>query len=88
MADRSMWRTAFLGYRDPCDDERNGLVEALTDKTTEISSALRCRLSEVEAPSAIDPDAQNRHLILIGLAQNVELDVQSVRRRRLFRRAR
>jgi hypothetical protein len=88
MADRSMWRTALHRYRDPCEDERKGLVEAMTDKTTEISSALRCRLSEVEAPNTLDPDAQNRHLILIGLAQSVELDVQPVTRRRLFRRAR
>ncbi len=82
-------RTAsLLAYRCPCDDERNGPVETMTDKTNEISSALRCRLSEAEAPHAIDPDAQNRHLILIGLAQNVELDVQPVSRRRLFRRSR
>ena len=60
----------------------------MTDKTNEISSALRCRLSEAEAPNAIDPDAQNRHLILIGLAQSVELDAQPVSRRRLFRRSR
>ena len=60
----------------------------MTDKTNEISSALRCRLSEAEAPTAIDPDAQNRHLILIGLAQSVELDAQPVSRRRLFRRSR
>ena len=83
-----MWRTAFLGYRDLATTRGTARVEALTDKTTEISSALRCRLSEVEAPSAIDPDAQNRHLILIGLAQSVELDVQPATRRRLFRRAR
>jgi hypothetical protein len=63
-------------------------VEATTDKTNEISSALRCRLSEAQAPNSVDPDAQHRHLILQGLAQNAELDVQPVSRRRLFRRSR
>lgn len=63
-------------------------MEATTDKTNEISSALRCRLSEAQAPNSVDPDAQHRHLILQGLAQNAELDVQPVSRRRLFRRSR
>jgi hypothetical protein len=63
-------------------------VEATTEKTNEISSALRCRLSEGEAQRSVDPDAQHRHLILQGLAQNAELDVQPVSRRRLFRRSR
>ena len=60
----------------------------MTDRTNEISSALRCRLSEAHAPQPVDPDAQHRHLILQGLAQNAELDVQPVSRRRLFRRSR
>jgi hypothetical protein len=60
----------------------------MTDKTNEISSALRCRLSEAHTPKSVDPDAQHRHLILQGLAQNAELDVQPVSRRRLFRRSR
>jgi hypothetical protein len=63
-------------------------MDTTTDKTNEISSALRCRLSEAEAPKSVDPDAQHRHLLLQGLAQNAELDVQPVSRRRLFRRSR
>jgi hypothetical protein len=63
-------------------------VEATIDKTNEISSALRCRLSEAEPPKPVDPDAQHRHLILQGLAQDAELDMQPVSRGRLFRRSR
>jgi hypothetical protein len=63
-------------------------VEATTEKTNEISSALRCRLSQAEPPQSVDPDAQHRHLLLQELAQNSELDVQPVSRRGLFRRSR
>lgn len=63
-------------------------MEATTDKTNEISSALRCRLSEAEPPESVDPDAQHRHLLLQGLAQDAELDAQPVARRGLFRRSR
>lgn len=62
-------------------------MDATIETTNEISSALRCRLSEAEQES-VDPDAQHRHLLLQGLAQNAELDVQPVSRRGLFRRSR
>jgi hypothetical protein len=63
-------------------------VEATIEKTNEISSALRCRLSQAESPTSDDPDTQHRHLLLQGIAQNAEADVPSVSRRGLFRRAR
>jgi hypothetical protein len=63
-------------------------VGSTNERANEISSALRCRLSEVESPKSVDPDAQHRHLILQGLAQTAELDAQPVNRRSLFRRSR
>jgi hypothetical protein len=63
-------------------------VDVTTGKANEISSALRCRLSEVEAPHEVDPDAQHRHLLLQGLAQNAVMEVQPASRRGLFRRSR
>ena len=56
-------------------------------KTNEISSALRCRLSQAEPPESVDPDAQHRHLLLQDIAQNAELEAQPARRG-LFRRSR
>jgi hypothetical protein len=56
-------------------------------KTNEISSALRCRLSQAEAPESVDPDAQHRHLLLQDIAQNADLEAQPARRG-LFRRSR
>ena len=69
-------------------DERNPPVEAAIDRTNEISSALRCRLSEAEPPESVDPEAQHRHLLLQGLAQGAELDAKPPSRRGLFRRSR
>ncbi|MGZ5307064.1 MAG: hypothetical protein ACXWEG_10050 [Actinomycetota bacterium] len=63
-------------------------MEATVERTHEISSALRCRLSQAEPPKSVDPDAQDRHLLLQDIAQNAELDVQPVSRRGLFRRSR
>jgi hypothetical protein len=68
--------------------ERMELVEAATEGTNEISSALLCRLSEAEPPRTVDPDAQHRHLLLQGIAQNADVAVLPVSRRRLFRRSR
>lgn len=56
-------------------------------KTNEISSALRCRLSQAEPPESVDPDAQHRHLLLQDIAQNADLEAQPGRRG-LFRRSR
>jgi hypothetical protein len=56
-------------------------------KTNEISSALRCRLSQAEPPESVDPDAQHRHLLLQDIAQNADLEAQPARRG-LFRRSR
>jgi hypothetical protein len=63
-------------------------VEATIEKTNEISSALRCRLSEAKQPKSVGPDAQHGHLILQGIAQNAEVGVRAVTRRGLFRRSR
>jgi hypothetical protein len=63
------------------------MIELPTDETNEISSALRCRLSEAEAPESVDPDAQHRHLLLQGIAQDFELEAQPTRKG-LFRRSR
>jgi hypothetical protein len=63
-------------------------VEATIDKVNEISSALRCRLSEAEPTESVDFDAQHRHLLLQGIAQNAELAAPPVSRRGLFRRSR
>lgn len=63
-------------------------MDTTTDKTNEISSALRCRLSEAEAPKSVDPDAQHRHLLLVGIAQDAQIGAQPVSRRGLFRRSR
>lgn len=63
-------------------------VQASTEKTNEISSALRCRLSQAEAPTTLEPDAQHQHLLLQEIAQNAELAGQPVSRRGLFRRSR
>jgi hypothetical protein len=59
-----------------------------TDDTNEISSALRCRLSEAEAPGSTDPEAQHRHLLLQGIAQDFVLEAQRTTRKGLFRRSR
>jgi hypothetical protein len=66
-------------------DERNPPVDAAIDKTNEISSALRCRLSEAEPPESVE---KHRHLLLQGLAQGAELDAKPASRRGLFRRSR
>lgn len=63
-------------------------MEATIEKTNEISSALRCRLSEAKPPESLDPGAQHRHLLLQGIAQDAEVGVRSVTRRGLFRRSR
>jgi hypothetical protein len=59
----------------------------MTEKTNEISSALLCRLSEAEL-QVVDPDAQHRHLLLQGIAQNADIATPPVSRRGLFRRSR
>ena len=59
----------------------------MTDQSNGISSALRCRLSEADAPEAVDPGAQHRHLLLQGIAQDFVLEAQATRRG-LFRRSR
>jgi hypothetical protein len=64
------------------------LMEATIEKTNEISSALRCRLTQAEPPESVDPDAQHRHLLLVDIALNAELEAQPVGRRGLFRRSR
>ncbi len=56
--------------------------------TNQIASALLCRLSEAEAQTANDPEAQHRHLLLQGIAQNADLTTIPVSRRRVFRRSR
>jgi hypothetical protein len=58
-----------------------------TEQTNDISSALRRRLSEAEAPESVDPEAQHRHLLLQGIAQDIELEAQPTRKG-LFRRSR
>jgi hypothetical protein len=63
-------------------------VDAAIEKANEISSALRCRLAGAEPPESVDADAQHRHLILQGFAQNAELDARTATRRGLFRRSR
>lgn len=63
------------------------MTEQSTDQTNEISSALRCRLSEAEAPESVDPEAQHRHLLLQGIAQDFVLEAQPTRKS-LFRRSR
>jgi hypothetical protein len=59
----------------------------MNDQTNDISSALRCRLSEAESPEPVDPELQHRHLLLQSIAQDFELEAQPVRRG-LFRRSR
>jgi hypothetical protein len=59
----------------------------MTDQTNEISSALRCRLSEAEAPDPVAPEAQHRHLLLQGIAQDFVLEAPTTRKG-LFRRSR
>ena len=76
------------GYGVINDGERAEPVGSTIEKTNEIASAIRCRLSGAEAPKTVDTDAQQRHLLLQGIAQNAELDVQPVSRRGLFRRSR
>jgi hypothetical protein len=56
--------------------------------TNQIASALLCRLSEAEAQTANDPEAQQRHLLLQRIAQNADLTTIPVFRRRVFRRSR
>jgi hypothetical protein len=63
-------------------------VDPTTEKANEISSALRCRLSQAEQQMSVDPDAQHRHLLLQDIAQNAELEAHPVSRRGLFRRSR
>ena len=59
-----------------------------TDRTNEISSALRCRLSQAETPESVDPEAPHRHLLLQGIAQDFVLEAQQKTRKGLFRRSR
>jgi hypothetical protein len=59
-----------------------------TDQTNEISSALRCRLSEAEPTDAVDPEAPHRHLLLQTIAQDLVLEAPQTTRRGLFRRSR
>lgn len=59
-----------------------------TDQKNEISSALRCRLSEAEPPESVEPDVQHRHLLLQGIAQDFVLEAQHTTRKGLFRRSR
>ena len=54
----------------------------------QIASALLCRLSEAEHQTSDDPEAQHRHLLLQGIAQNADLTTIPVSRRRIFRRSR
>lgn len=63
-------------------------METTIEKANEISSALQCRLSQTEPPESVDPDAQHRHLLLVGIAQNAELEWHPAGRRGLFRRSR
>ena len=63
------------------------MTEQPTDQTSEISSALRCRLSEAKAPGSADPEAQHRHLLLQGIAQDFVHEAKPTRRG-LFRRSR
>jgi hypothetical protein len=58
-----------------------------TDQTNEISSALRCRLSEAEPTDSVDPEAPHRHLLLQGIAQDFVFEAQRARKG-LFRRSR
>ena len=64
-----------------------GPMDRMIVQPSEISSALRCRLSEAEAPEKVDAEAQHRHLLLQGIAQDVELEAQPTRKS-LFRRSR
>lgn len=59
----------------------------MTDQANEISSALRCRLSETETPDPVDHEAQHRHLLLQGIAQDFQLEALPTRKG-LFRRSR
>jgi hypothetical protein len=88
MADRSMWPNSPPATVMLAIDERMNRMDATIAKTNEISSALRCRLSEAAPPESVDPDAQHRHLLLQRLAQDARLDAQPVSRRGLFRRSR
>jgi len=64
-------------------------MDPTTDGTNEISSALRCRLSEANARGSVDSDAQqHRHLLLQGIAQDFVLEQQQRTRKGLFRRSR
>ena len=63
-------------------------MEATTQKTNEIASALLCRLSEADVQKSVDPDAQHRHLLLQGIAQSADLAAPPLSRRRVFRRSR
>ena len=63
-------------------------MEDPTGTTNQIASALLCRLSEAELQMAVDPEAQHRHLLLQGIAQNADLTTIPVARRRVFRRSR
>ena len=58
-----------------------------TDQTNEISSALRCRLSEAEPADSVGPEAPHRHLPLQGIAQDFVFEPQQPRKG-LFRRSR
>jgi hypothetical protein len=87
MADRSMCRTPAPGYGELRNDERIGLVDTMTEQTNEISSALRCRLTQA-APKPVDPEIAHRHLLLQDIAQNAVLEAEPATRRGLFRRSR
>ena len=63
-------------------------MEDSTGTTNQIASALLCRLSEAEPQVSEDPEAQHRHLLLQGIAQNADLTPIPVSRRRVFRRPR
>jgi hypothetical protein len=63
-------------------------VGSTTERTHEISSALRCRLSGAESPEPIDPESPHRHLLLQQIAQEVVLEAQQMTRKGVFRRSR
>ncbi len=59
----------------------------MTEQTNEISSALRCRLSQAAA-EPVDPEIAHRHLLLVDIAQNAVLETEPATRRGLLRRSR
>jgi hypothetical protein len=63
-------------------------MEDPTGATDQIASALLCRLSEAGPQMSADLEAQHRHLLLQGIAQNADLTTIPAGRRRVFRRSR